>query len=1065
MPVRNFLETLKPPYNGVTLAIVIVTATSILHFIGFFQLPDAMLYDLAVRHSPTRSSTPSVLLITVDSKDRDAGDPSWLQVLETLKQLEARQILFGFLPPNASLRFYEQAIAAGNVIFGRGIVASPSGDANEARLEPWPAVVSTLKREPSFGVMTLPPANHGIYRRQYAWHTLQGQQYPAFEAAAAHQLAPTSPSLPDRLYWVNFQGGAHYLPMVGLARVLGNGLIPDLVRGRSVLLGLLPQPLTPRFHTPLEQATDSGISLLKFQGYALETLLHNQPIQLLSPPLIVALLILAALANLIIYQWGGLSFKLWVTGGFLLLYAVAAWLLLIHGQRWPPVTALIVIQIAAFILVFWHQALVEDQALRSLALSLSSQSREQAVFPGFYASTEPWEQVVALVRQTLDLSWLVFLERIPNRFYVREIAVLNCAFADIDEQRRDCRRPPYSDAITERRALRLEQRRFLKADTATNQYLVPLLFGGELLGFWVLGTPPEKIAANPDFFSVVESFRDQIAEMLYHRLLWQQQLQQPDSATLRYLRLEGGEKSYVHTLRQALLALERRAYRLEQVFQAKDTAAIFYNPFGRVLQTNEAMGAILRQTQVPAYEMTALDLLTTFCGVELADGRRILQRVFMDHQTIALPAKAPGDSQHRYTLRAKPVLLAEDSYLPSDAAEALPFQLQGVLLELIDVTTLHDLSLIKTELTERVHRQLRDHFQTMLFAMELPDGSMQEERRHEDRRKSSRLILQQQIAIAVGLINQAQQYLQTDLTALQQLDSYPVEPRAPLRAAIAKRAERADERQVKVTVDTPELLSLVMAESDTLRDVLEILLAVLLEDAVVGSELTVELREREQWLIWDFRNQGFGIPNPKFQAWLSSDDSEATPLFRRLRVARRQVLGWKGQLHGGSTLGKGMRFLLHLPCFGGRQNAEEYSLRSYRHSPHAEARQILVVDDSKMIQRLVTLSLQKEGYQVRAAANGQLAIELLSHWTPDLIVLDIMMPVMDGFQFLEWRKQHQPNVPVLALTGMEHPDSKQQILAAGADAVLFKPMQMPELLARIDQMLSARNDGAVTSSA
>lgn len=723
----------QAPYKGILVVTIIIIILSIAYLLDAFQVPDTMLYDLAIRHSPSRSLTAQVLLITVEPKDRDADDQSWLQVLETLKKLEARQILFTFLPPNTSARFYQRAIAAGNVLFGRDLIVDPSGDLDALRLQPWPAAVSTLRQEPPFGVVTLPPANNGIYRRQYAWHTVQDQQYPALEIAAMRQLASDRPLLAEQFYWVNFQGGAEYLPVVGLSRLLKEGLIPELVRGRSVLIGLLPRPLTPGLHTPLERWTDSGIPLLVFQGYALETLLRNQPIQPLSLPWAILLLTVAVITNLILYQSGGLRFRLAITSGFLLLYLAAAWLMLTYTQRWLPVTALAVMQIIMFTLVSWHKALVEDQELRALTLSLSSRIREQALSPGFYATSEPWKQVVVLVQQMLDLRWLIFLERIPNQFYVREIAALDCQFSDISERRRDYRRSPYSDAIAKRRTILLEGRLFLKTTATTiDQYLGPLLFGGELLGFWAMGVSPEKATANPDFFILVEQFRDQIAEMLYHRLQWQQQSQKSDNRTLRYLRLEGG-KTPVHTLRQALLAFERRSYRMEQVFQGIETAAIFYNPFGRLLQINEAMTAILRQTQVPAYEMTALDLLTTFCTLNLSEGRQALQRVFIQHQTITYPAKGPEDALHRYLLRARPILIVSGAQPLSDATEALPFQLQGILIELIDITALHDLSLVKTELTERVHHQLRDHFQAMLLALDLPERSPQEERRRQDR--------------------------------------------------------------------------------------------------------------------------------------------------------------------------------------------------------------------------------------------------------------------------------------------------------------------------------------------
>lgn len=103
-----------------------------------------------------------------------------------------------------------------------------------------------------------------------------------------------------------------------------------------------------------------------------------------------------------------------------------------------------------------------------------------------------------MVRQSLDLGWLIFLERPPGQHHVREIAALNCQFADIDERRRDYRRAPYSDAIAENRLIRL-RRLFLKLDPGMDQYMTPLTFGGEVLGFWAMGIAPEKSRLLPDF--------------------------------------------------------------------------------------------------------------------------------------------------------------------------------------------------------------------------------------------------------------------------------------------------------------------------------------------------------------------------------------------------------------------------------------------------------------------------------------------------------------------------------------------------------------------------------------
>lgn len=119
------------------------------------------------------------------------------------------------------------------------------------------------------------------------------------------------------------------------------------------------------------------------------------------------------------------------------------------------------------------------------------------------------------------------------------------------------------------------------------------------------------------------------------------------------------------------------------------------------------------------------------------------------------------------------------------------------------------------------------------------------------------------------------------------------------------------------------------------------------------------------------------------------------------------------------------------------------------------AKHILLVEDNNIIRHFLRTGLEKEGYALREAGNGQQGLELMRDWTPDLIVLDMMMPIMDGLHFLSWRNQNWPDIPVLVLTGMKQPGSEERILNAGASAVLFKPAPLASLLEKIRLLLPA----------
>ena len=168
--MRDSIATTRFSYPGVIIAIMVALGTWLLQIVGAFQFPDAVIYDLAVRHSPVKPAPPGILLIAVDPEERVVGEPVWLNALEKLETLGARQIAFAFLPPNASPAFYEQAVTAGNVLFGRTILVDQAG---EAYLAPWPAAVDALPRNPPFGVFALPPINGGTHRTQQVGYLLR----------------------------------------------------------------------------------------------------------------------------------------------------------------------------------------------------------------------------------------------------------------------------------------------------------------------------------------------------------------------------------------------------------------------------------------------------------------------------------------------------------------------------------------------------------------------------------------------------------------------------------------------------------------------------------------------------------------------------------------------------------------------------------------------------------------------------------------------------------------------------------------------------------------------------
>jgi len=113
---------------------------------------------------------------------------------------------------------------------------------------------------------------------------------------------------------------------------------------------------------------------------------------------------------------------------------------------------------------------------------------------------------------------------------------------------------------------------------------------------------------------------------------------------------------------------------------------------------------------------------------------------------------------------------------------------------------------------------------------------------------------------------------------------------------------------------------------------------------------------------------------------------------------------------------------------------------------------VLIVDDDSNICQLVKLYLDKEGYESRTVYNGKQALEVFREFTPNLVVLDIMLPGMDGWQVLREIRKFS-SIPIIMLSARDETFDKVLGLELGADDYVVKPFEPKELIARIKAVL------------
>jgi chemosensory pili system protein ChpA (sensor histidine kinase/response regulator) len=120
-------------------------------------------------------------------------------------------------------------------------------------------------------------------------------------------------------------------------------------------------------------------------------------------------------------------------------------------------------------------------------------------------------------------------------------------------------------------------------------------------------------------------------------------------------------------------------------------------------------------------------------------------------------------------------------------------------------------------------------------------------------------------------------------------------------------------------------------------------------------------------------------------------------------------------------------------------------------------RTVLCVDDSEGHLKILELSLSAHGYRVALAENGHDALTMLQSMTPDLMIVDVDMPFLDGFALTERvrRLRRFDDVPIVIMTAAERPELPERVAAAGADLLIRKPVQGKNLARLVGDLLGA----------
>ena len=293
---------------------------------------------------------------------------------------------------------------------------------------------------------------------------------------------------------------------------------------------------------------------------------------------------------------------------------------------------------------------------------------------------------------------------------------------------------------------------------------------------------------------------------------------------------------------------------------------------------------------------------------------------------------------------------------------------------------------------------------------------------------------------------------------------------------------RVSEKDLELTCEIrPEVPEIVVGDPTRLRQVMINLLGNAIKFTNSGEiAITVEVQARQESsvaLLFAVRDTGIGIPREKqkliFDAF-SQADASTSRMFGGtglgLSIASRLVGMMGGQIWLDSTPGQGSRFYFTAQFgIGARRSRDALSGngvdgfqpepvgRPFLH-PNGRPLRVLVAEDNSINQRLVLRVLEKLGHRATLVNNGREAVEAVRHERFDLVLMDVQMPEMDGFQatmaIRERERSSGAHQTIIAMTAHAMKGDEERCLAAGMDGYIPKPVEMHRLRAYLENIES-----------
>lgn len=886
-----------PTQRSVLFGVALIAGLAFVTATGVLNSANISMTDRLFQWFPNTQTTPPLLLISTTETERNTAGLLQNLVEKLNKDTPRTVFLLG-----------QSAIPALTMQQTESWLSSVVLVDSVTRLKQIEDAQQPSSQESNVAYMTAITLQAGHFRQFHEKEFINGVGYRAFQTKVSKLDDASQLTLVKRnSALIDFSMEDGFLPIVTASRVLNHGLASSMVNNKVILIGDALEPGHPGFTVPMR--IETGMSQLELQGYALHSALSQRFLRFSSYFTTLLGVLVIACISILLFQWFPPQFSAVYSVFICLLLAGLQWVSVKFNAVILPASEWMIAQIFILLAVYQLRRSKEELALNRMIAETNDRLSERVQPLNFNRTDDPWKKILSLVNQQLNLRRSIFLEKVTNDHRLKEIEALGCSINDISEFRRDYHRPPYSDALDANGPIIPFRDYFKEVEKEEIQYLIPLNFVNDVLGFWSLTLIPDEKFDKTLFENNLVNFANQIAELLYHRKHWKMHDKKSNNPWRKLISLEIGQSLHSQ-LTQSVTLLENRLDTLEHVFNGLSTAAIVYDVFGQVLHTNSMIEYLSRINDIAIYKLTALELLAKTGEMSLDEARKKLRYVTLKNQTIAIISRT-FTSHTSHLLRIRPLL----STAKVNSDQVHPFQVLGILFEFIDISQIQQ----NIEIRQDVTRKYFNHIRNDLSIIALANRQVSKKIKSDQMQWSN--LIKEKIEEAGVLTSQIEKELENQVYMSEQ-QIVPVNVAPAIARAIEDIEEHAQNKEVSFIFNEPELNTLSYVELQTFENLISSILNLLVSDAAHQSLISVfildDSEESDHKININFSNMGKGVPKEQLNNVLANSPihtGEQDDYLTKVVSLGKSMQSWGGVITIQTEIGSGYSIDLMLKSF------------------------------------------------------------------------------------------------------------------------------------------------------